>query len=57
MDLLKKIFNDDEQIVGLCAFKKHAVHKVYNNVQSFSATKLVYSIKDRPQSLNMFATA
>lgn len=54
MDWLKKIFDDDEQVVGLCAFKNYFVHQVYRDVPSFSATKLVYSSQNRPK-LNMFA--
>jgi len=54
MDLLKKLFNDDEQIVGLCSFKKNFAHKVYNSVQTFSTAKPVFSTNERP-NLNMFS--
>ncbi|MBP3925031.1 hypothetical protein J6E39_07315 [bacterium] len=54
MDLLKKIFNDDEQAVGLCAFQKHFAYKVYDNVKNFNSAKPVFSINENP-NLNMFA--
>lgn len=61
MDLLKKIFSDDDQIVGLCAFKTSftPAHKVYNSVSGFSAVKLVYSSSSLPKqrNANIFAYA
>lgn len=56
MSFLKSLFNDDEQAVGLCRFKKYFAHKVYNRVQGFNATKLVYSTPNKPR-LNMFANS
>ena len=41
MEFLKKIFNDDEKVIGLCSFKKKA-SKTYSYTPTFSATKLVY---------------
>ena len=54
MDLLKKIFNDDEQAVGLCAFQKHFVYRVYDNVKKFNNTKPLEISSDRIYQ-NMFA--
>lgn len=56
MDLLKKIFSDDEQKVGLCAFKTSftSAHKVYNHVEGFSAIKLVYSSTSSKHNANIF---
>lgn len=42
MELLKKLFKDDEKIIGLCAFKKKE-QKKYSFTPQFSATKLVYN--------------
>lgn len=41
MEFLKKLFNDDEKVIGLCSFKKK-VSKTYSYTPTFSATKLVY---------------
>ena len=42
MEFIKKLFNDDEKIIGLCDFKKKAC-KPYSYMPTFNATKLVYS--------------
>lgn len=41
MEFFKKLFNDDEKIVGLCSFKKDAP-KTYDFTKSYNAIKLVY---------------
>ncbi len=41
MELLKKLFKDDEKVIGLCAFKKQP-QKVYSYEPKFKATKLCY---------------
>lgn len=41
MELLKKLFKDDEKIIGLCAFRKRP-EKMYNFEPQFKATRLVY---------------
>ncbi len=42
MELLKKLFKDDEKVIGLCAFKKQP-QKVYSYEPKFNAAiKLCY---------------
>ncbi len=41
MEFLKKLFNDEEKIIGLCSFKKKK-QKTYSYTPTFNATKLVY---------------
>lgn len=41
MEFLKKLFNDDEKVIGLCSFKKKAT-KNYSFTPEFNATKLIY---------------
>lgn len=43
MKFLKKLFNDDDKIIGLCSFKKKETTKIYSFTPQFSATKLIYS--------------
>ncbi|MBS6603401.1 MAG: hypothetical protein KH301_06560 [Brachyspira sp.] len=42
MELLKKLFKEEEKVIGLCAFKKQP-QKVYSYDPKFNATKLYYS--------------
>lgn len=42
MEFLKKLFKDDDKVIGLCSFKKKA-QKVYTFTPQFSTTKLIYS--------------
>ena len=44
MELLKKLFKDDEKVIGLCAFKKKQTKKISFTPQ-FTATRLVYGTK------------
>lgn len=41
MELLKKLFKDDEKVIGLCAFKKQPI-KVYSFEPKFNATAQPY---------------
>ncbi len=43
MKFLKKLFNDDDKIIGLCGFKKKETTKSFSYTPQFSATKLIYS--------------
>ena len=43
MDLLKKLFRDDDKIVGLCAFRKKTEEKIYSFEPQFKATRLIYT--------------
>lgn len=47
MEFLKKIFKDDEKIVGLCAFNKqsrgHDYGVAFNFAPKLSTEKLIYS--------------
>ncbi len=42
MEFLKKLFKDEDKVVGLCSFRKKE-QKVYSFIPEFSATKLIYS--------------
>lgn len=42
MDFIKKLFKDDDKVIGLCSFKKKSA-KVYSFTPQFSAVKLIYS--------------
>lgn len=42
MELIKKFFNDDEKIVGLCSLKKKE-QKIYSFNPKFNKTKLAYN--------------
>ncbi len=44
MELLKRLFRDDDKVIGLCAFKKKE-RKQLSFTPQFSATKLVYGTK------------
>ncbi len=44
MELLKRLFRDDDKVIGLCAFKKKE-KKQLSFTPQFSATKLVYGTK------------
>ena len=43
MELLKKLFRDDDKIVGLCAFRKKTEEKIYSFDAQFKATRLIYT--------------
>ncbi len=43
MELLKKLFRDDDKIVGLCAFRKKTEEKIYSFEPQFKATRLIYT--------------
>lgn len=43
MEFLKKIFNDDDKIVGLCSLKKESPKSYNCYTHAFDATKLIYS--------------
>ena len=43
MGMLKKIFKDDEKIIGLSGFKKEYEKHFYSFEPKFNAVKLVYS--------------
>lgn len=43
MELLKKLFKDDEKVIGLCAFKKQEqTQKIYSFEKNFNVKKLCY---------------
>lgn len=42
MELLKKLFKDDEKIVGLCALKKKE-QKIYSFTPDLKSVKLVHN--------------
>lgn len=42
MDFIKKLFKDDDKVIGLCSFKKKA-SKVYTFSPQFNAAKLIYN--------------
>ncbi len=44
MELLKRLFKDEEKVIGLCAFKKKEQKKI-SFTPHFSATRLVYGTK------------
>ena len=41
MELLRKLFKDDDKVVGLCAFKKEEKRMNYNHF-TFSGQKLAF---------------
>ncbi|CCY63458.1 unknown [Clostridium sp. CAG:967] len=42
MDFIKKLFKDDDKVIGLCSFKKKQ-SKIYTFSPQFNAAKLIYS--------------
>lgn len=42
MEFLKKLFKDDDKVIGLCSFKKKTP-KIYSFTPQFNTTKLFYS--------------
>lgn len=44
MELLKRLFRDDDKVIGLCAFKKRE-KKPLSFTPQFSSTRLVYGTK------------
>lgn len=41
MELLKKLFKDEEKVIGLCAFQKQE-EKTYDFKSNFSVQKTIY---------------
>ena len=46
MELLKKLFKDDDKVVGLCAFQKKKKRRNFSNF-TFSGQKLVFYTNTR----------
>ena len=42
MEFLKKLFKDDDKVIGLCSFRKKTP-KIYSFTTDFSAAKLIYN--------------
>lgn len=57
MDFFKNFYNDDDKIVGLCAFKRripntytYRTNQAYEFERQFGATRLLYEPKQKTNS-------
>ncbi len=44
MELLKKLFKDEDRIIGLCGFKKAEQEQLRVFIPKFDATKSIYNV-------------